>query len=327
MKLSPDSQHDHLIAQVVDEPVDLSLDMPSAIREIAERVAVQVKTAQANSVVKLNRGRVGVSYSGGVDSSVLAALVARAVGRDQTVLLLGESASLARREKAFALRQAAQLGLEVVEVATHELDNPNYSKNPVNRCYFCKDELYNRFDEAVLDQHQIGVLVYGENRDDSARPDRPGGKAAREHGVLYPLGTAGATKAHVRDIARAFGLISAEKPAAPCLASRIPHGEPVTAKKLQMIDLAEDAVLRAGFSDCRVRHHGSIARVEVPTEEFYLLADQQRRHALVDEIKSAGFDHVTLDLDGIRSGAFTLSILSAGNTAGSPGRGAGGQNG
>ncbi|MDO5049054.1 MAG: ATP-dependent sacrificial sulfur transferase LarE [Actinomycetaceae bacterium] len=294
--------------------VDLLQDLPAQLSKIADAVAAQITTALDESENAATDLRVGVSYSGGVDSSVLATLVARAVGRERTVLLLGDSASLARREKSFALRQAKQLDLAVVEVVTRELENPNYASNPVNRCYFCKDELYNRFDEGVLDAHRVGPVVYGENLDDAARIDRPGGRAAREHGVLYPLATASATKADVRSIARAFGLISADKPAAPCLASRIPHGQAVTAQKLKMIDLAEDAVLRAGFSDCRVRHHGDLARVEVPTEEFDLLLDQHRKSALVNEIKAAGFKHVTLDLEGIRSGAFTLSILNAGKT-------------
>lgn len=296
------------LSSVHDAVVDVASDLPSSVSHLADEVGRQVSKALEAAA----GSKVGVSFSGGVDSSVLAALVARAVGRENTVLLLGESPSLARREKAFALRQAKQLDLPVLVVETHEIEDENYAKNPVNRCYFCKDELYTRFDEAVIEQNDIGVLTYGENKDDAKRTDRPGGQAAREHGVLYPLGSAGATKADIRTIARNFGLIAAEKPAAPCLASRIPHGEPVTAEKLHQIDLAEDAVLKAGFSDCRVRHHGDIARIEVPTEEFDLLQDARRRGALINEIKAAGFKHVTLDLAGIKSGAFTLSILNAG---------------
>lgn len=297
-----------LNVRAAEPVVDLCVDLPEPLQALAKQVGAEVRTALDTSPYH----RVGVAYSGGVDSSVLAALVARAVGRERTLLLLGESASLARRERTFAMRQAAQLGLRVVMVETHELNDEDYVANSVNRCYFCKDELFTRIDESVAKRHKLGVVVYGENADDSRRPDRPGGRAAREHEVLYPLGLAGATKRDVRALASAFDLISANKPAAPCLASRIPHGEPVTAEKLRAVDEAEDAVLSAGFSDCRVRHHGSIARIEVPVGEFGLLLDETRRHDLITAVKAAGFTHVTLDMNGIQSGAFSLSILNAG---------------
>lgn len=261
--------------------------------------------------------RVGVAYSGGVDSSVLAALTARAVGADRTVLLLGVSPSLARRERRLAHRQADQLGLRVVEIATEEIDNPSYSANPVDRCYFCKDELFTKLDTEVVDALDLDVIAYGENADDSARPDRPGARAAREHQVRHPLSAAGASKADVRRVADELGLMTAQKPAAPCLASRIPHGQPVTAEKLAAIDAAEDAVLAAGFSDCRVRHHGDVARIEVPTAEFALIADDERRRQLLEDVRAAGFAHATLDLAGIQSGAFTLQILGIAGSGGS----------
>ena len=148
-----------------------------------------------------------------------------------------------------------------------------------------------------------------ENADDSRRPDRPGGQAARERGVLYPLSAAGATKGQVRAIAAAFGLASATKPAAPCLASRIPHGESVTPEKLDQIDRAEDVVLAAGFSDCRVRHHGTLARIEVPTDEVGRFADDDLRRRVLTGVRDCGFAHVTVDLAGLVSGMFTLSLL------------------
>ena len=253
--------------------------------------------------------RIGVAFSGGVDSTVLAALVARAVGAANTVLLLGVSPSLARRERRLAHRQADQLGLEMAEVATNELANPSYAANPVDRCYFCKDELFTVLDSEVAAELGLDAIAYGENADDASRPDRPGSRAAREHRVLHPLAVAGATKADVRAVAAALGLLTAAKPAAPCLASRIPHGEEVTAEKLAAVDAAEDAVLAAGFSDCRVRHHGTIARIEVPADEFALVADATRRERLLAEVRQAGFRHATLDLAGIQSGAFTLTLL------------------
>ena len=196
-------------------------------------------------------------------------------------------------------------------MATHELDNPSYTANPVDRCYHCKDELFTRIEDAEAARLGLAVVAYGENADDAQRMDRPGARAAREHAVAHPLADAGATKEDVRAIARAFGLASADKPAAPCLASRIPHGEEVTAAKLDQVDVAEDAVLAAGFTDCRVRHHGTVARVEVPADELGRLADAELRRALVDGVRAAGFAHVAVDLEGIRSGAFTLQIMEA----------------
>ena len=284
---------------------DLSMALPGDQALIADAVRDDVLAATGSATPM-----VGVAFSGGVDSSVLAALVARAVGPERTRLLLAVSPSLARRERRLAHRQARQLGLTVHEIATNEVDNPAYAANPVDRCYFCKDEMFTRIETDVVDALELDVVAYGENSDDAARPDRPGSRAAREHRVLHPLAAAGAGKSDVRAIAAALGLISAAKPADPCLASRIPHGEPVTQEKLAAVDAAEDAVLAAGFSDCRVRHHGSIARIEIPVDEFALIADPERRGRLLEEVRSAGFRHAALDLGGIQSGAFTLQLLT-----------------
>ena len=279
--------------------------LSAPFRAKAEDVVCRLRGAAGDA------GRIGVAYSGGVDSATLAALTAEAVGRERTVLLLAVSPSLARRERRLAHAQAAALGLELVEVATHELDNPSYTANPVDRCYHCKDELFTRIEDAEATRLGLAVIAYGENADDAQRMDRPGARAAREHAVAHPLADADVTKGDVRAIARAFGLASADKPAAPCLASRIPHGEEVTAAKLDQVDVAEDAVLAAGFTDCRVRHHGTVARVEVPADELGRLADAELRRALVDGVRAAGFAHVAVDLEGIRSGAFTLQIMEA----------------
>lgn len=286
----------------VVEQVDVLAPLSRPLQAIADAVADECRRAV---------GRVGVAYSGGVDSAVLAALTARSIGADDTVLLMAVSPSLARRERTMAHRQASQLGIRLVEVETKEVDNPDYAANPVDRCYFCKDEMFARFEDGVIDELGLAAVAYGENADDAKRPDRPGARAAHEHAILRPLATAGATKADVRAIAKELGLPSADKPAAPCLASRIPHGEEVTAEKLEQVDRAEDAVFAAGFSDCRVRHHGDIARIEIPSDEFELIADDARRNELLAAVRAAGFKHAVLDLAGIQSGAFTLQILSA----------------
>ncbi len=278
---------------------DIDAPLEGRLATIADDVAVRVRDAAGP-------GAIGVAYSGGVDSSVLAALVARAVGRARTLLLLACSPSLAARERRLAARQAGALGLRLEEVQTRELEDPHYAANPVDRCWYCRDELFTRIDRDALG---LTLVAYGENADDQRRPDRPGARAATEHHVARPLADAGATKADVRAIARALGLPSADKPAAPCLASRIPHGEPVTAEKLAQVDAAEDAVLAAGFTDCRVRHHGTLARIEVPADELPRLADAHLRRTLVDEVRTAGFRHVTVDLAGLTSGAFTRQAL------------------
>lgn len=259
-------------------------------------------------------GRLGVAYSGGVDSAVLAAVAGRALGSERCVLLLAVSASLARREHRLAHRQAEQLGMEIHDVATDEISNADYAANPVNRCYYCKLELFTRLRADAMPAWGVSALAYGENADDAARADRPGAQAAREAGVLFPLSQVGATKRDVRELAAAFGLDCATKPAAPCLASRIPHGEPVTEDKLAQIDAAEDVVLAAGFSDCRVRHHGDIARLEVPAAELGRLGEDTVRERVLTGVRHAGFAHVCVDLAGLQSGVFTLTLLGANGT-------------
>lgn len=286
--------------------VDMTRTLPPDLAEIEARVGEDLLRDRAGG----GHPRVGIAYSGGVDSSVLAALTARTVGSDQTVLLMAVSPSLARRERRLAHRQAESLGLGLVELATSELDNPDYQANDVDRCFHCKDELFTRIETDAMDELGLDIIAYGENDDDAGRPDRPGSRAARQHRVLHPLASAKATKEHVRRIAQHLGLPSADKPAAPCLASRIPHGQEVTAEKLAAIDAAEDAVLEAGFSDCRVRHHGDIARIEIPSDEFGLIGDPSRRARMLTDVKAAGFRHATVDLGGIQSGAFTLEILT-----------------
>lgn len=253
--------------------------------------------------------RLGVAYSGGVDSATLLALAVRALGADRVVAVLGISPSLARRERRLAHETAQVIGARVEEIATHEGERPEYVANDVDRCFFCKDELFTRISDELVDELGLDAVAYGENADDAERPDRPGAGAATAHRVLRPLAQAGATKEQVRSVARALALPVADKPAAPCLASRIPHGEAVTPEKLRQVEDLEDAVLEAGFSDCRVRHHGTIARLELPVDELTRAVQPELRARLLGAGKEAGFGHVVLDLDGIRSGQFTLQIL------------------
>jgi uncharacterized protein len=197
----------------------------------------------------------------------------------------------------------------VVEVATHEGDNLAYRANGPDRCFHCKDELFTLISDTVVRQHGLTALAYGENADDARRPDRPGAQAATNHAVLRPLADAGLTKRDVRRLARALRLPNAEKPAAPCLASRIPHFSEVNPAKLAQIESAEQALRRLGFPDSRVRHHGEVARVELPDVELARAVTPEVRAAIVTAARAAGFTFVALDLAGIQSGAFTLSLV------------------
>lgn len=255
--------------------------------------------------------RLGVAFSGGVDSSVLLALAARVLGPSQVVALLGVSPSLAADERVGAHEIARDLGVRVVEVQTRELDRAAYRANGPDRCFHCKDELFTTIDAGVAGDERLDAIAYGENADDARRPDRPGSRAASDHRVLRPLADLDLTKADVRRIARELGLASADKPAAPCLASRIPHFAEVTPAKLRQIEAAESSLRQLGFHDFRVRHHGDIARLELPPQDLVRAVTEPMRTAIHEAVAAAGFRFVTVDLGGIQSGAFTLPLILA----------------
>jgi len=256
-------------------------------------------------------GRLGVAFSGGVDSSVLLALAVRALGADRVVAILGVSPSLAADERATAHQVARHIGVAVVEVATHEGELAAYRANGPDRCFHCKDELFTRITDEVVVAHRLDAVAYGENADDARRPDRPGARAAGNHRVLRPLADAGLDKAAVRGIAHALALPCADKPAAPCLASRIPHFADVTPEKLRQVERAEAALRRMGFAELRVRHHGEIARIELPAGDLVRAVTDPLRGAIRDAVVAAGFRFVTVDLTGVQSGAFTLPLVRA----------------
>jgi uncharacterized protein len=253
--------------------------------------------------------RLGVAFSGGVDSSLLLALATRILGVERVVALLGVSPSLAAEERTAAHETARQVGVQLVEVMTYEGDRPEYQANGPDRCFHCKEELFSRIDDGVAKQHRLDAIAYGENADDARRPDRPGANAATNHKVLRPLADAGMTKLAVRAVARALGLQVAEKPAAPCLASRIPHHHLVTPTKLSQIDRAESALRRLGFAELRVRHHDDIARIELPPTDLIRAVSDPLRMKVLDAVRGAGFRFVAVDVGGIQSGAFTLPLV------------------
>lgn len=259
-------------------------------------------------------GRLGIAYSGGVDSATLLAIAHHVLGPERTLAIMAVSPSLASREKALALDTAEFIGAQVVQIQTNEQAVEGYRDNDVDRCYFCKNEMFERIDEGVVDKHNLVAVAYGENADDSKRIDRPGARAATEHGVLRPLSDAGLSKADVRAVARALQLPVADKPAAPCLASRIPHGHEVTEAKLKQIEAVELALYQLGFSDSRVRHHGDIARIELLIPEMSRATAPEAAREIEAAATRAGFKYAVVDLRGIQSGAMTLSILNAKGT-------------
>ena len=254
--------------------------------------------------------RLGVAFSGGVDSSLLLALAARVLGVDSVIAILGVSPSLAAEERRVAHDVARQVGVRLVEVMTYEGDRPEYQANGPDRCFHCKEELFSRIDEGIADRYGLDAIAYGENADDARRPDRPGARAAVNHHVLRPLADAGMTKLAVRTLARELGMPVADKPAAPCLASRIPHHQLVTPAKLSQIERAESALRQLGFVELRVRHHDDVARIELPPTDLIRAVSDPVRSQVLDAVRGAGFRFVTVDVAGIQSGAFTLPLIS-----------------
>lgn len=253
--------------------------------------------------------RLGVAFSGGVDSSVLLALAVLALGADRVVAILGVSPSLAADERVAAHQVARVIDVRLVEVTTHEGDRAEYRANGPDRCFHCKDELFSRIGDDVAREHSLDAIAYGENVDDAVRPDRPGARAAVDHRVLRPLVDAGLDKVAIRRIARALALPSADKPAAPCLASRIPHFQQVTPEKLRQVELAEAALRGLGFGDLRVRHHGEVARIELTQEDLLRAVGDPLRSEVRAAVLRAGFRFAAVDLAGVQSGAFTLPLV------------------
>jgi uncharacterized protein len=253
--------------------------------------------------------RLGVAFSGGVDSSVVVAAAVRILGADRVVAVLGVSPSLAADERTAAHEVARFIGVPVVEVATFEGDRPAYRANGPDRCFHCKDELFTRIDDEVIAAHRLDAVAYGENADDSLRPDRPGARAATDHHVLRPLVEAGLDKAAVRRLARSWQLPCADKPAAPCLASRVPHFQSVSPEKLRQIEKTESALRRLGLGDLRVRHHGDVARIELTEDDLLRAVHEPVRSGIRQAAEAGGFRFAAVDLAGVQSGAFTLPLV------------------
>jgi uncharacterized protein len=247
-----------------------------------------------------------VAFSGGIDSTVVAQAAVLALG-DAAVAVTADSPSVPRAEIAEAVQLARRIGIHHRLMKTEEFDNPDYLKNDGSRCYFCKDELYSRL-ENLLPEIGAEVICSGANLDDLG-DYRPGLKAAAEHKVRHPLQEAGFTKAHVRALAKAWDLPIWDKPASPCLSSRLAPGVQVSSERTGRIEAAEAYLKELGYRECRVRlHEGELARIEVPAAELWRLADPETRETMTKRFRELGFRFVTLDLEGFRSGSLNVLV-------------------
>ncbi len=241
-----------------------------------------------------------VAFSGGADSTFLARAAKDAVG-EHALLVTADSETYPEAELAEAKRLAELLGMRHIVVQTRELDNPDYAKNPPNRCFFCKEELFTRL-KPVAEAERVAHLIYGANMDDLG-DHRPGMQAARQMGVRAPLIDAGLTKGEVRELSRALGLPTWDKPSFACLSSRFPYGDAITAKKLRQVDAAEAFLRSLGFRQFRVRHHDTLARLEIPLEEIPRLWEDGRHEKIAARLRELGYLYVAVDLQGFRSGS------------------------
>ena len=246
-----------------------------------------------------------VAFSGGVDSAYLAWVATEVLG-PAALCVTADSPSYPDHHRQLALRIAREFSLHHEFVTTSETEQPEYRANPVNRCYYCKSELYDVLSRLAADRG-IAVIVDGSNADD--RSDyRPGRQAAREYGVRSPLDEADLTKADIRELSRRAGLPTWDEPASACLSSRIPYHSEVTTEKLRMIERAEAALRALGFRVCRVRHHDTLARIELGTNELHRVLDPDLRERIVRELRAIGYQHVTIDLQGYRMGSLNEGV-------------------
>jgi pyridinium-3,5-biscarboxylic acid mononucleotide sulfurtransferase len=261
----------------------------------------RLKAKEAALFDSLRRlGRVIVAYSGGTDSAYLAWAAAKALGED-AVAITADSASIPESHKRDAEEFARENGIRHEYIPTFEFENPQYVANNPDRCFHCKDELFNRL-EQVGAERGFDHIIYGVNTDDLG-DYRPGQNAARIHEVKAPLVEAGLTKAEIRELSRLAGLRTWDRPASACLSSRIPYGTPVTPETVRTVDRGEDAIRGMGFRQFRVRYHGELVRIEIARDELPRALNLETAAALTAVFKSLGFHYVTLDLEGYRQGA------------------------
>ncbi len=265
-------------------------------------------TAKRDRLLEVLRGlgSAAIAFSGGIDSTVVAAAAQQALG-DAAVAITADSPSVPRSELEDARRLAGLIGIRHLVVATQEFADADYVRNDGARCYYCKSELYSQI-EAMLPQLGVAIVCSGANLDDEG-DYRPGLRAAAEHRVRHPLQEAGFTKADVRALAQHWGLPTWDKPASPCLSSRLAPGVEVTPERTARVEEAEKYLHELGFRECRVRlHEGELARIEVPADGLGRLLEPEVREAFLAHLKALGFRFVTLDLEGFRSGSLNSLV-------------------
>jgi uncharacterized protein len=243
---------------------------------------------------------VAVAFSGGVDSTFLLRAAHDVLG-EKAVAVTARSATYPEREFREAADFAAEYGIRHIVITSEELEVEGFSDNPLNRCYLCKNELFQKIKDIAADNN-IGYVAEGSNYDDLG-DYRPGLKAVAEHGIVSPLREAQLTKAEIRELSKRLGLKTWDKPSFACLSSRFPYGEKITLEKLQKIDKAEQFLLDSGFKQVRVRYHGDIARIEIAENEFPKLLENENREKIYKAFREIGFLYSALDLKGYRTGS------------------------
>ncbi len=264
---------------------------------------VELKYETLKAII-LDLGEVVVAFSAGVDSSLLAK-VCYDLLKDRAVAVTADSPTMPRRDLLETVDLAKTIGIKHEIIKTDEINNPDYAKNDQNRCYFCKNELCDHLD-FIKEKTGVKWVLFGENVDDLS-DYRPGSQAAVEHGVKAPLKDAGFTKAEIRTLARYLGLPTWNKPAAACLASRIPYGNSVSLEKLSQIEKAEAILWDLGYRGMRVRHHGEIARIELQLEQMPAIISEAEQ--ITKSLQEIGFRFVTLDLAGYHRGSFNDGLI------------------
>ncbi|MHC4574107.1 MAG: ATP-dependent sacrificial sulfur transferase LarE [Planctomycetota bacterium] len=251
-------------------------------------------------------GRVVVAYSGGVDSTFLLKAAVDTLGAENVLACIGVSASLAKSQHEQAIECAKIIGAKVEEVIVDEVSDSQYAANKADRCFHCKAHLYALLND-IAKERSFNCVICGSNLDD--KDDfRPGNRAAKVFGVRSPLMEAGLTKEDVRELSRQMNLPTADVPASPCLASRIIYGLEVTEQRLKQIEEAEDFLRTLGLVEFRVRHHDTVARIEVHAEDMEKVTAEPNRSRIVEKLKSLGFKYVTVDLQGFRSGSLNVML-------------------
>lgn len=270
----------------------------------ADEAGAERKLSELRALLR-GMGGIVIGYSGGVDSAFLAKVAQEELG-ERAVAVVALSESYAERERDAALVLARQIGIRLRTVEARELDNPNYAANPTNRCYYCKEELFVHLKQ-VAQEMGIPHIAYGAIADDLG-DHRPGATAANEYGARAPLQEVGLWKSEIRILSKKLGLPTWDKPSLACLSSRIPYGTPVSAELLRRLDRCEEFLHDMGFRQVRVRHHDTVARIEVDRAEFARILEPGVSERIVARFKELGYTYVSLDLAGYRSGSMNANL-------------------